>query len=219
MSGRVRFRRRRGFTLVELLAYLGLFTTLTVVMLGAEVSASRMHGYEGAAIETLQQAHRAFEALRRDLAWAVRAEAPEAGGLRLAGAEAWRLRRRDGALVALGREVAAGQEAKQRFQRLSADPVFQVRSEEASKDTVLVAGSAAWSVGENGEGLVRRTAAGSAEVMATGVRRMQVVAPGDSVGTVAVTLEIELGDPARATVRRTFRRHFRIGRAGWGGRK
>ena len=61
---------RGGFTLVELMCYLGLLGAMMVLMIGAEATAGRMHALEGRKLEVLQQADRVLETIRRDAAWA-----------------------------------------------------------------------------------------------------------------------------------------------------
>lgn len=58
---------KRGFTIVELLAYLALFTALTLAMLGIEMNATRVHRYENAHLRTLAQVDHLVTRMTDDL--------------------------------------------------------------------------------------------------------------------------------------------------------
>lgn len=65
-GGAARRTRERGFTMVELIAYLAIFTTVTGTLIGAEMAARRMNRNEGTQLEALGQADRAFSLLAED---------------------------------------------------------------------------------------------------------------------------------------------------------
>ncbi len=63
---RVGARRDDGFTLVELLAYLTVFISLTGTIVGAEVFARKLNRSESATLEAMYEADRLFAALAED---------------------------------------------------------------------------------------------------------------------------------------------------------
>ena len=71
-------RRLRGFTLVELLAYLAIFTVMTGTIVGAELSARRLNRAEAATLEAIYEIDRLFAAIAEecDKATSVRLDAP-----------------------------------------------------------------------------------------------------------------------------------------------
>jgi prepilin-type N-terminal cleavage/methylation domain-containing protein len=59
-------RASRGFTLIELLAYLAIFTAVSGTIVEAELSARRMHKYEGVTLETIYKMDRLFASIAED---------------------------------------------------------------------------------------------------------------------------------------------------------
>lgn len=57
---------RAGFTLVELLAYLSIFTVFTGTIVGAEMSARRLNRAEAATLEAMYEIDRLFSAVADD---------------------------------------------------------------------------------------------------------------------------------------------------------
>ncbi|GIW72563.1 MAG: hypothetical protein KatS3mg102_2105 [Planctomycetota bacterium] len=97
-----------GFTLVELLGYLGLLSVMTVVMLGAEAAARRVHRYEDGHVRVLQQVQRAFGQLAADLAVATAVAVAGEDRLSLQGGPRYERRGATGELVRDGVVLLGG---------------------------------------------------------------------------------------------------------------
>jgi type II secretory pathway pseudopilin PulG len=109
----------RGFTMVELLAYLAILVAVTGTLVGAEVGARRMNRTEGTLLEALGQADRAFALLSEDCDRATGVEARTVKGraeLELLGPGGVKWIAKDGELLR-GKGLVASFAEEVRFER------------------------------------------------------------------------------------------------------
>ncbi|HVY60760.1 MAG TPA: hypothetical protein VHF22_03865 [Planctomycetota bacterium] len=98
--------RARGFTMVELLAYLGIFTSLTATMIGAELSARRINRNEATILDAMYEVDRVFAAVAEDCDRATGVEVPLAPRHELNFTGASKYEYRAGKLLRDGKEIS-----------------------------------------------------------------------------------------------------------------